>query len=106
VCTAESWLSTWSGLTSEASLEACAPAIEQPTLLVEYTGDPATFPSDNDAIFSWIRTREKRRLAFKADHQGRPIHDGDEDVRPAVGRAIGEWLGDVFGSTATSGTYA
>jgi hypothetical protein len=87
-------------------LEACAPAIEQPTLLVEYTGDPATFPSDNDAIFSWIRTREKRRLAFKADHQGRPIHDGDEDVRPVVGRAIGEWLGEVFGSTATSGTYA
>jgi hypothetical protein len=106
LCTAESWLSTWSGLTSKASLEACAPAIEQPTLLVEYTGDPATFPSDNDAIFSWIRTREKRRLAFKADHQGRPIHDGDEDVRPAVGRAIGEWLGEVFGSTATSGTYA
>ena len=104
LCTAESWLSTWSGLTSKASLEACAPAIEQPTLLIEYTGDPATFPSDNDAIFSWIRTREKRRLSFKSDHQGRPIHEGDEDVRPAIGRAIGEWLSDIFGSMASSGT--
>src|SRR5207244_13396853 len=30
-CTAESWLSTWSGLSSNASFEKCGAAIEQPT---------------------------------------------------------------------------
>ncbi len=96
LCTAESWLSTWSGLSSNASLEACAPAIEQPTLFIEYTGDPATFPSDNEAIFGWIGTRDKERRAFSGDHQGRPVNEGDEDSRPAVGHAIGEWLVDTF----------
>lgn len=96
LCTAESWLSTWSGLSSNASIEACAPAIEQPTLFIEYSGDPATFPSDNEAIFGWIGTRDKQRLAFRGDHQGRPIHEGEEDQRPAVGEAIGEWLADTF----------
>ncbi|WP_176594242.1 alpha/beta hydrolase [Sphingobium sp. EM0848] len=101
LCTAESWLSTWSGLSSNASLEACAPAIEQPTLFIEYTGDPATFPSDNEAIFGWIGTSDKQRRAFRGDHQGRPIHEGEEDNRPAVGRAIGEWLADTFAGVAT-----
>lgn len=95
LCTAESWLSTWSGLASNASMQACAPAIEQPTLFIEYSGDPATFPADNAAMFDWIGAGQKARLAFKGDHQGRPITDGDEDCRPAVGRAIGEWLGDI-----------
>ncbi len=96
VCTAESWLSTWSGLSSNASMQACAPAIEQPTLFIEYTGDPATFPEDNAAMFDWIGTGQKQRLAFKGDHQGRPIAEGDPDCRPAVGVAIGEWFGDVL----------
>lgn len=97
VCTAESWLSTWSGLSSNASMQACAPAIEQPTLFIEYTGDPATFPADNEAMFGWIGAGQKTRLAFKGDHQGRPIHDGDPDCRPDVGSAIGEWLADAAG---------
>src|SRR5690606_17395141 len=37
VVTPESWLSTWSGLSSHASLEKCAPSVTQPTLLIEYT---------------------------------------------------------------------
>lgn len=94
LCTAESWLSTWSGLSSNASMQACAPAIEQPTLLIEYSGDPATFPADNDALYGWIGTSNKSRVTFRGDHHGRAIHDGDEDARHAVGRAIGEWLRD------------
>ena len=96
LCTAESWLSTWSGLSSNASMEACAPAIEQPTLFIEYTGDPATFPADNAAMFGWVGAGDKQRLAFRGDHQGRPIDDGDEDCRPAVGAAIGAWMDDVL----------
>jgi hypothetical protein len=68
--------------------------IEQPTFLIEYTGDPATFPADNDALFGWIGASHKSRAAFRDDHHGRVIHEGDEDPRHAVGRAIGECLRD------------
>jgi hypothetical protein len=94
VCTADSWLSTWSGLSSNASMELCLPSIEQPTLLIEYSGDNATFPSDYEAMYEKIGTCAKARLAFKGDHQGRPIHDGDPDERAAVGKAIGSWIAE------------
>src|SRR5439155_11899648 len=54
VCSPESWLSTWSGLPSNASLARTAPAIEQPTLVVEYTGDQACFPRVVEDIFASI----------------------------------------------------
>ena len=106
LCTAESWLSTWSGLSSNASMEACAPAIEQPTLLIEYTGDPATFPADNDALFGWIGTSRKSRAAFRGDHHGRALHEDDEDPRHGVGRTIGEWLLDTLAHASRLGEVA
>jgi len=42
------------------------------------------------------RAPKKSGSHFRGDHQGRPIHDGDEDSRPAVGRAIGNGLADAF----------
>lgn len=98
LCTAESWLSTWSGLSSNASMASCAPAIEQPALLVEYTGDNSTFPSDNDQLFSWIGTSSKSRQKFAGDHHGRPVNQGDPNPRPLVGAAIGEWVAEQFGT--------
>ncbi len=96
LCTADSWLSTWSGLSSNASMEACAPAIEQPTLMIEYTGDASTFPSDNDQLFAWIGSADKQRLKFAGDHHGRPIRPGDPSARPAAGDAIGQWIDEKF----------
>ena len=58
VCTPESWLSNWSALSSNASIEACAPAITQPTLMIEYTGDNSVFPKDADPHF--FRYRQQR----------------------------------------------
>ncbi|QYE36369.1 hypothetical protein KZX46_10840 [Polymorphobacter sp. PAMC 29334] len=96
ICTADSWLSTWSGLSSNASMEACAPLIEQPTLMIEYSGDASTFPADNDALFGWIGTADKRRHSFPGDHHGRPIRPGEPSARPLAGAAIGEWLAEKF----------
>ena len=96
LCTAESWLSTWSGLSSNASMESCAPAIEQPTLLIEYTGDSSTFPSENDALFGWIGTSDKQRRKFAGDHHGRAIRPGEPSARPLVGAAIGQWAAEHF----------
>lgn len=95
-CTAESWLSTWSGLSSNASMELCAPAIEQPTLFIEYTGDASTFPAETDAMFGWLGTSDKHRVKIAGDHHGRAIQAGDESPRPLVGRAISQWAQDRF----------
>lgn len=96
VCTADSWLSTWSGLSSNATMEKCVPAIEQPTLFIEYTGDPCTFPADTDAMFGWTGTSAKDRVKVAGDHHGRPINPGDPSPRPIMGKAIGEWLDGRF----------
>jgi len=92
VCTPESWLSTWSGLSSAASMERCAPAIEQPTLVVEYTGDASTFPSEVDALFAMIGTADKERAAVAGDHHGRPIREGQDNPKIAVGALLADWL--------------
>lgn len=96
LCTADSWLSTWSGLSSNASMEKCAPAIEQPTLFIEYTGDASTFPSETQTIFDWLGTSDKQRMKVAGDHHGRPIRPGDPNPRPVVGQRIGAWVAEHF----------
>ena len=98
VCTAESWLSTWSGLSSNAAMEKCLPATQQPTLLIEYTGDSSTFPAESKAMFDWIGAADKQHLRFRGDHHGRPVDEGDANLRPEIGRAMGEWVADHFGA--------
>lgn len=96
VCTPESWLSTWSALHSNASMEKCAPAIEQPTLLIAYTGDASTFPADVDHLFAIIGARDKQRAAFAGDHHGRPLAEGAPNPKAQVGACLRDWLGDHF----------
>jgi hypothetical protein len=95
-CTPESWLSSWSGLSSNAALEKTAPAVAMPTLLVEYTGDQTTFPQTVREIFGWIGSSEKQHLRIRGDHHGRPLAQGEEPGRDIAGRAIGDWLRERF----------
>lgn len=95
-CTPESWLSSWSGLSSNAALEKTAPALTLPTLLVEYTGDQTTFPQTAREIFGWIGAADKKHLRIRGDHHGRPLAQGEEPGRDIAGRAIGDWLKEKF----------
>ena len=92
LCTPESWLSTWSGVSSKAALARTAPAIQQPTLMVHYSGDQTLFPSDAAAIFDAIGAADKSILSFRGDHHGRAISAADPDARGDAGAAIGAWL--------------
>jgi hypothetical protein len=96
LCSPESWLSTWSGLSSNASLAKTAPSITQPTLLVEYTGDPACFPSVINDIYAAIGASNKRHERVRGDHHGRALSPGEEAGRYVAGRILQQWLRESF----------
>lgn len=96
LCSPESWLSTWSGITSKAALHLTAPSIGQPALLVEYTGDVSTFPATIKGIFGAIATSDKTHLRIRGDHHGRALTADEEPGRYIAGRAIADWLRDKF----------
>lgn len=91
-CTPESWLSTWSGLSSNATLALTAPAITQPTLIIEYTGDQACFPADVRAIHDAISARDKQHLRIRGDHHGRALQDHEQPGRYRAGQELASWL--------------
>jgi hypothetical protein len=92
VCTPESWLSTWSGLSSNASFERCGPRIEQPTLMIYYTGDNTVFPSDACSIFETIGSRDKIRHDVRGNHHGQALAAGDPVGQDVAGKIVTDWL--------------
>jgi hypothetical protein len=92
VCTPESWLSNWSALSSNAGMERCAPAITQPTLMIEYSGDNSVFPKDADAIFGAIGSADKTRHRVHGNHHGRPIVDGAPNGQTEAGKHVRAFL--------------
>jgi hypothetical protein len=95
-CTPEAWLSTWSGLTSNANLLQTAASFEQPCLQIEYSGDNSVFPGDGDAVFKSIRTRDKAREGFRGDHHGRSLGPKEPPGRDSAAAAIVQWTRDRF----------
>lgn len=95
-CTADSWLSTWSGISSNASLEKTAPHITQPVLMIVYEGDNCVFPSDTDRIFELIGSRDKSQQSAPGDHHGRRSDANAPDGRAMVGSYIQEWVSERF----------
>lgn len=96
ICTPESWLSTWSGVSSNARVVKTAPAITQPSLLIEYTGDQCCFPSIVKEIFESIGMRDKRHERVRGDHHGRALSADEEPGRLVAGRLLEHWLREKF----------
>ena len=96
LCTPESWLSTWSGISSKAALELTAPSIQQPALVISYTGDAAVFPPDIERTMALIAAGDKQCAQFKGNHHGLAVAEGDKPVRDDVGAHMGRWLRERF----------
>lgn len=90
--TAESWLSTWSGLSSNASFARCGGELTLPTLMLDYTGDQAAFPADMDAIFDSLGSTSKERFKVRGNHHGMALAEGEESGQVVAGRHVQEWL--------------
>lgn len=91
LATPEAWLSTWSGLTSNASLERCLPGVTVPTLLVQYTGDCSVFPRDVKQALQALASADVTHVQIRADHFGRPLIKGEQPVTPATVDSLVQW---------------
>lgn len=96
--TPESWLSTWSGISSNASFEKCGADLVLPSFVIEYTGDQAAFPSDMAAIYDSIGTTAKRRERVRGNHHGQALAEGEESGQVVAGRLVQQWLREAPGS--------
>jgi hypothetical protein len=91
-CTPESWLSTWSGISSRANMLQTARAIEQPCLVIEYTGCSILFPSVAQQVLSAVASTDKQFLRIRGNHHGMPLAEGERPGRELAGEAIRVWL--------------
>jgi pimeloyl-ACP methyl ester carboxylesterase len=92
LATPDAWLSTWSGLSSNASLERCLPGVTVPTLLVQYTGDCSVFPGDVAAALSALGATDISHVQVRCDHFGGPLASGEESGIPATVEHLVEWV--------------
>ncbi len=91
LCTPESWLSTWSGLSSNALLEKTAAAITQSCLVIGYTADNTVFPGDVKAVYESLPSQDKRMEMVQGDHHGRGAPGGQDGRDICAGHVTG-WL--------------
>jgi hypothetical protein len=96
--TADAWLSTWSGLSSNAGFVTCAPEVTIPSLFIEYTGDQATFPSVARGMFDAIGATDKTHERIIGTHfGGSPTADGPPGGALSAKTIIG-WVRQRFPS--------
>lgn len=92
VQTPRAWLSTWSGLSSNADVLKTAPKITVPAVVVYYTGDNAIFPSDARAAYDALGANDKQLHAVKGDHYGFDVGTQNRAGAPLALTIITEWL--------------
>ena len=94
--TAEAWMSTWSATTTNADFLRCAPGVMVPTLLLEFTGDQASFPSDTSAFAAALAAGDLTVDSVPGTHFGGPANpDGPPGHELAAG-VIKRWLSARF----------
>ncbi|MGV8873515.1 MAG: alpha/beta hydrolase [Rhodococcus sp. (in: high G+C Gram-positive bacteria)] len=94
--TPDAWLSTWSGLSSNADFVRCAASVTVPSLFVELTGDQACFPEDASTMFDALGSLDKSHVEIEGTHFGGPIHEGAPTGASLAAADIGAWLSDHF----------
>lgn len=94
--TPDAWLSTWSGLSTNADFVRCAPGVTVPSLFVELTGDQACFPEDASRMSEALGSIDKARVAVEGTHFGGPIAAGAPTGASLAAADIGAWLSERF----------
>ncbi|MGW1783749.1 hypothetical protein ACWCQQ_32185 [Streptomyces sp. NPDC002143] len=89
--TPEAWLSTWSGISSNASLARSLSGVTIPTLIIEYTGDCSVFPGDVQDALAVLKADDATHLRVRADHFGRPLAENEGSGIAVTVRELVPW---------------
>jgi len=99
LATPEAWLSTWSGLSSNADFVRCATGVTVPTLFVELSGDQAAFPADSARMIAALGADDLVTAKVRGLHFGAAIEPGEPTGNELAAAEIVEWLGKRFALT-------
>jgi hypothetical protein len=91
ILTPRAWLSSWSGLSSRASVLDNLPKLALPTLVLGYAGDNAIHPMNSQIIYEHSPAADKQRAEVEGDHFGFGSTLGQDARREAVAIIL-EWL--------------
>lgn len=93
----DAFLSTWSSVSTNADFVRCAPGVTQPTLLLGYTGDQASFPDDLRRMGEALGAADLEVDAVAGTHFGGPVGPGRPSGTSLAAVRIGAWLEERFG---------
>jgi len=94
--TPEAWLSTWSGISSNADFVRCAPGVTVPTLFIELSGDQAAFPADSRRMIGALGAVDLSTVVVRGLHFGGAVGEGEATGNELAAEQIAGWLGDRF----------
>jgi pimeloyl-ACP methyl ester carboxylesterase len=92
VTTPRAWLSTWSGLSSNAAVELNGPRVKVPSLVLGYRGDNAIFPSDAQAAYAALGSDDKQITDAPGDHYGFGVGTQERSGAPSALAQVVDWL--------------
>jgi len=98
VQTPRAWLSTWSGLSSNADVVNTAAKITVPSMVIYYRGDNAIFPADARAAFEAIAATDKQLASAPGDHYGFGVGTQERSGAPQALAQVVAWLHERFPS--------
>jgi hypothetical protein len=96
VTTPRAWLSTWSGLSSNAAVEVNGPRVTVPSLVVSYTGDNAIFPGDARTAYEALGSADKQIASAPGDHYGFGVGTQERTGAPVALARLVAWLRERF----------
>jgi len=96
VTTPRAWLSTWSGLSSNAAVELTGPRVTVPSLVVTYRGDNAIFPTDARTAFAALGATDKQLVEAPGDHYGFGVGTQERSGAPIAFGHVVTWLRERF----------
>ena len=90
--TAEGWLSTWSGLSTQVNMHEDGKKVTQPVLSIGFTADVTILPYVAKGLYENAASSDKTYLEIEGDHFAfRETGERDGGI-PAVAEAIVGWL--------------
>ncbi len=97
VVSPKAWLSTWSGLSSNANLVENIAKLSFPILVCNAKHDVEIYPGDCDAVWNAITTADKTRIDFDAKHYFEPAFGETyaPDVKEVMDKVI-PWIKERF----------